>query len=155
MTMPGVQKPHLAGHRGERRRPAPGASGPRSARTFNGGDGGHAASMASVMQLFTGILSSQTVQLEQTPRSQLTLVPVMPSWMRRASARVVRGSIWRVRSLPLTCSVTAKGSGPKSFTSLREAAAAFAFNPLNALETGSASGGDARALEKAAAGDAC
>ena len=51
------------------------------------------ASMASVMQLLTGILSSHTVQLEHTPRSQLILVPVMLSWMRSASASVVRGSI--------------------------------------------------------------
>ena len=106
------------------------------------------------MQLLTGILSSQTVQLEQTPRSQLIFVPVMLSWMRRASARVVRGSISRACSLPLMCNVTRKRLRAVFLYVAAGGGRGFAVKTLHAFEQGGSGGGDASAFEKAATGDA-
>src|SRR5580704_380624 len=79
------------------------------------------------MQARAGVLSIHTVQAEQEPRSQTTLVPVRPMLSRNVWARVSRGSITTECSRPLMCSLTGRASGPWTLLlSLVSRASAFA-----------------------------
>src|ERR1019366_7639072 len=78
-------------------------------------------SIASIIQAAIGFPSSQTVQAEQAPRSQPTLVPVKSSESRNASANVVFGSMNSECDTLFTSSVSGTGPGP---TASRSAACA-------------------------------
>src|SRR5687768_11027013 len=64
------------------------------------------------MQLVATSSSIHTVQAEQAPRSQPTLVPVRPRPSRRNSTSVVAGSANAVRGSPLTCRLRGAACGP-------------------------------------------
>jgi hypothetical protein len=99
--MPGVQKPHWkpfssakARWTGWSRRPSMVVMAASSHST------------ARIMQDFTGLPSSRTVQAPQSPFSQPHLAPVSPSFSRSTRKRVSPGRTAARRSSPLTCRIS-------------------------------------------------
>src|SRR5262245_42562709 len=124
MTKPGVQNPHCCASLSQNACwtgwSLPFCSSPSTVRIFL-----PCASMASVVQEYTGLPSTIIVQAPQVARSQTRLAPVMSRSLRNASSSVTRGSTLTCLGAPLMLSVMFTLSGPMIGTSAPAAFTSF------------------------------